>query len=62
MRATDPRAQVLAHLALARFTRDPAEVHAAHAVADLADDQNLLTAVAQAARALGVKLRGPSFG
>jgi len=61
-RAPDPRAQVLAHLALARFTRDPAEVHAAHAVADHADDQNLLTAVAQAARALGVKLRGPSFG
>ncbi len=61
-RAADPRAQVLAHLALARFTRDPEWVHAAHAVADAADDQNLLTAVAQAARALSVRLRGPSFG
>ncbi len=61
-RAADARAKVLAHLALARFTREPGAVHAAHAVADHADDPNLVTAVAQAARALGVKLRGPSFG
>lgn len=61
-RAATPRDLVLAHLALARLTRDEAMVHAAHRVADAADDHNLLTAVAHAARALGVRFAPPSFG
>ena len=38
------------------FSLDP------HALADASDDMNLVTAVAQAARAAGVRLPGPSFG
>ncbi len=60
--AVSPREVVLAHLALARLTRDESRIHAAHRVADDADDHNLLTAVAQAARALGVRFAPPSFG
>ena len=62
LRASSPRERVLAHLALARVTRAAEHVYAAHTVADDANDQNLVTAVAQAARALGVKLRPPAFG
>lgn len=61
-RAATPREQVLTRLALARLTRDPALVLASHTIADAADDQNLLTAVAHAARALAVQLPRPSFG
>jgi len=53
---------VLVHLARAKLSRDPAELHAALAIAEAADDQNLLTAVAHAARALGVRFPPPSFG
>ena len=60
--ASTPREVVLAHLALARLTRDEALIHAAHSVADAADDHNLITAVAHAARALGVRIGPPSFG
>jgi hypothetical protein len=49
-------------VARARFTRDPAEVLAAHAIAERADDPNLITAVAHAARALGVRIAPPAFG
>jgi len=61
-RATNPREQVLTRLALARLTRDPALILEAHRIADASDDQNLLTAVAHAARALAVRLPTPSFG
>ncbi len=61
-RALAPREVVLTHLALARLTLDPALVHAAHRAADAADDHNLLTAVAQAARALGIRFAPPTFG
>ena len=61
-RSTSPREAVLVRLARARLTRDPAEVYAAHALAEAADDQNLITAVAHAARALGVRFAPPSFG
>jgi hypothetical protein len=53
---------VLVHLARARLSQDPAEVHAAHRIAEASDDQNLLTAVAHAARALGIRFAPPSFG
>ncbi len=61
-RATSPRDAVLVHLARARLSQDPAEVHAAHRIAEASDDQNLLTAVAHAARALGIRFAPPSFG
>ncbi len=61
-RALTPREIVLTHLALARLTRDEGLIHAAHRVADAADDHNLITAVAHAARALGVRFAPPSFG
>jgi hypothetical protein len=61
---TAAREAVFARLGLARI--DPsdaaAHLHAAHAVADESDDMNLITAVAQAARASGVKLIRPGFG
>ena len=61
-RAETPRDRMLAQLALARLTRDPAWILAAHTLAESADDHNLLTAVAHAARALGVRLAPPEFG
>ncbi len=61
-RASTPREAVLVRLARARLTRDPGEIHAAHALAEASNDQNLLTAVAHAARALGVRFEPPSFG
>ncbi len=62
-----PRVLVLlAQARLARATEDSASaarfIVAAHALADASDDMNLVTAVAQAARAAGVKLARPSFG
>lgn len=52
------RERILAALILARCTGDAARwIHAAHAEADAADDTNLLTAVAHAARSAGVTLR-----
>ncbi len=62
-RAGAPREEVLALLCMARVAPDPAPpIHAAHAVADAADDMNLVTAVARAARAAGVPLAAPRFG
>jgi len=53
----DPREEVLALLALARIPgRASDAVQAAHAVADASSDRNLVTAVAQAARAAGIDL------
>ena len=64
-----PRPQVLALLARARAhdAQGDAEgveasIHAAHALADASDDMNLVTAVAHAARAAGVRLAPPTFG
>ena len=59
--ATELRDQVLSRLALARVDDDDAALHEAHALADEADDHNLLTAVAQTARQLGKSLRRPEF-
>ncbi len=68
-RAGEVRPRVLVLLAQARLTRVTgdeagAAVHilAAHALADASDDMNLVTAVAQAARAAGVRLGRPTFG
>lgn len=64
-RAADaPRERVLALLALARIDPDhaAARILDAHAVADAANDENLVTAVAHAARAAGVRLPPPEFG
>jgi hypothetical protein len=62
-----PRPRVLALLAQARLARARAEdpavaVREAHAIADASDDMNLITAVAHAARSVGVKLEAPRFG
>ena len=62
-----PRPRVLVLLARARLARARGEepgghVREAHALADASDDMNLITAVAQAARATGVKLEAPRFG
>lgn len=59
--AAGPKEQVLARLALARIEGDATALHEAHALADAADDQNLLTAVAQTARQLGLALAAPEF-
>ena len=59
--ATEPRHSVLALLVLARCD-GPEHLHSAHQIADDASDENLLTAVAQAAKLLRVRLRPPSFG
>jgi hypothetical protein len=68
-RAGVPRPQVLALLARARACASQgndaaveASIHAAHALADASDDMNLVTAVAHAARAAGVRLASPDFG
>lgn len=63
-RATEPRHVVLAYLAEARGDSANAAslIRAAHIVADNADDHNLVTAVAHAARAAGVRLDAPTFG
>lgn len=62
VKGEEPRTRVLRLLALARCG-DPAEaIRAAHRVADDAGDPNLVTAVAHAARAAGVRLEPPSFG
>ena len=62
--AGDPREQVFALLTELRI--DPEgpllKLARAHAIADRADDMNLITAVAKAARALGVRLPTPEFG
>jgi hypothetical protein len=55
--ADSPRDRVLAALTLARCETPEAWVTRAHEVADASDDQNLLTAVAKAAKASGVVLR-----
>ncbi|MDP2316122.1 MAG: hypothetical protein Q8P41_24710 [Pseudomonadota bacterium] len=61
--AGSAREEVLALLCAARVAPDPAvPIHAAHAVADATSDQNLVTAVARAARAAGVALPLPGFG
>jgi hypothetical protein len=56
-----PRERVLALLSAARVDAPERWIHAAHVVADDSDDQNLVTAVANAARAAGVHLRPPEF-
>ncbi len=62
--AGDPREQVFALLAELRIDPSNALVGLAraHAIADEADDMNLVTAVAKAARAVGVHLPAPEFG
>lgn len=55
------RERVLALLVLARVA-GPDHLHAAHEIADDAGDANLVTAVAQTAKLLGVTLRPPAFG
>jgi hypothetical protein len=60
--AGDAREEVLALLAAARAGDPHRWIREAHAVADASDDQNLVTAVAQAARAAGVRLDAPRFG
>ncbi len=61
--AGTPREEVLALLCAARVAVDPAvPIGAAHMVADMASDMNLVTAVARAARAAGVALAQPRFG
>jgi hypothetical protein len=59
---TDARTRVLVLLTAARFDDPEGKIRAAHEIADAADDQNLITAVAQAARAAAVSLAPPSFG
>ena len=66
LRATgghERRDEVLALLTLARALPEDAaaRIHEAHAIADASDDMNLLTAVAKAASAAGVRLHAPSF-
>lgn len=62
-RAGAPRERVLLLLLLARVepASAAAHVHAAHEVADAAGDWNLVTAVAKAAKAAGVKLVAPGW-
>lgn len=62
-RASDPREEVFARLCEVRATPGEAAriLAEAHAVADTADDFNLITAVARAARAAGVRLAPPTF-
>lgn len=61
--AGDTRESVFAILCQVRVARSDAEalIRRAHAVADAADDPNLITAVAHAARAAGVRLPGHAF-
>lgn len=61
--AADPREQVFALLAGLRVDPEAPLVRLAraHTIADAADDPNLITAVAKAARALGVRLPSPDF-
>lgn len=60
--ADDLRTRVFRLLALARCGEPGGPIREAHALADAADDQNLLTAVARAAAATGVVLVPPAFG
>jgi tetratricopeptide (TPR) repeat protein len=62
--AGSPREEVLGWLCAVRAAPDDAHalLASAHAVADAANDANLVTAVAQAARAAGVALAPPAFG
>ncbi len=62
-RAGATRESVLTRLALVTLRPEAvtAHLHAAHAIADAADDTNLIAAVAQAARASGVRLPAPGF-
>ncbi|HND29844.1 MAG TPA: hypothetical protein PLA94_07580 [Myxococcota bacterium] len=57
--AQSPRSRVLAWLSLARVGDGDQAIFSAWKVADDADDHNLITAVAHAARAAGVVLRPP---
>lgn len=59
-----PREQVLARLSLVRSEPDSARLHlqAAFSVAESVDDQNLIAAVARAAKAAHCPLPAPSFG
>lgn len=57
--ASSARAKVLAWLCLARLGEGEAAVRSAWKVADDADDHNLITAVAKAAKAAGVILSPP---
>lgn len=59
--AHDPREEVLARLSLARMDTPAPHILAAWAVADQANDPNLITAVAHAAKAAGVRLVAPGF-
>ena len=62
--AGSSREEVLACLTLARTEPGQVAAHilAAHAIADVSDDMNLVMAVAHAARATAVTLPKPSFG
>lgn len=60
-RTQEPRHQVLALLVLSRCDSVD-HLHEAHRIADDANDENLVAAVAQTAKLLGVRLRRPSFG
>lgn len=59
-----PREQVLALLCEVRAAPERAllVLAQAHTIAERADDHNLITAVAHAARAVGVRLPAPDFG
>jgi hypothetical protein len=57
--AQSPRSRVLAWLSLARVGAGADAIFSAWKVADDADDHNLITAVAHAAKAAGVVLRPP---
>lgn len=60
--AGDPREEVMALLAMARIPERAAEaILEAAAVADASDDMNLVTAVAQAAKAAGVQIPPKEF-
>ncbi len=58
--AASPRSRVLAWLSLARVGGGAEAIFSAWKVADDADDHNLITAVAHAAKAAGVVLRPPN--
>ena len=60
--ASSPRDAVLSRLMLARLTQEPSFILDAHQIADRGADENLVTAVARAAKLLGVRLPAPEFG
>ncbi len=51
-----------AHAAAGRVSEVSSRILDAHAIADASDDMNLVTAVAHAARAVGVRIPPPEFG